>query len=68
MKKFKFSKKQADLLMRSIDEFQNDSVKESAKKFIGGKLLIASHSKGTYTQSYSRCGCGGGPITPIENL
>lgn len=57
MKKFKFAKNQTELLMRSIDEFQNDSVKESAKKFIGGAGLTAPHSKGTYTQSYSRCGC-----------
>ena len=56
MKKFKFSKMEADLLKQEMSKFASDSVKDVADRFIGGlnKIEPPSHSKGTYSQSYSR--------------
>jgi len=58
-KKIKFNESQAQLISKSIDAFKNDTVKSVAKTYFGGEgetdpILPPSHSKGTYTQSYSR--------------
>lgn len=61
-KQIKFSQNQAQLISKSIDAFKNDTVKNVAKTYFGGEgepILVTdpvSHSKGTYSQSYSRYG------------
>ena len=62
-KQIKFSQNQAQLISKSIDAFKNDTVKNVAKTYFGaggGDDIIViepvSHSKGTYSQSYSRYG------------
>ncbi|MBO9732449.1 MAG: hypothetical protein J7623_27655 [Chitinophaga sp.] len=51
-KKIKFNANQAQLIAKSIDAFKNETVKKVAKSYFGGN--VPSHSKGTYSQSYSR--------------
>ena len=60
-KQIKFSQNQAQLISKSIDAFKNDTVKNVAKTYFGAGGEIEpvdppSHSKGTYSQSYSRYG------------
>jgi hypothetical protein len=52
-KKIKFNSNQAQLISKSIEDFKNETVKNVAKSYFGGAAEV-SHSKGTYSQSYSR--------------
>ena len=61
-KKIKFNENQAQLISKSIDAFKNETVRNVAKTYFGGigpaDEPPTSHSKGTYSQSYSRNAVG----------
>jgi hypothetical protein len=53
-KKIKFNEAQMGLISKSIDEFKNETLKTVARTHFGGVQKPPSHSKGIYTQSYSK--------------
>jgi hypothetical protein len=60
-KKIKFNKNQEALISKALDNFKNNRIKTVADSYFGGSSSYGravdppiSHSKGTYTQSYSR--------------
>jgi hypothetical protein len=53
-KKIKFNEAQIDLINKSIAEFKSETLKNVAKTYFGGVQKPPSHSKGLYTQGYSK--------------